>query len=122
MPTLATLSTGDKAELGILDGPLWVDHCGHPEGAYVASYECHYKSGNGIERPVWRSMPCDLYVYEQDHWPRCGVCIRHSNEPSDYYSVGSVDMLIQCSHHEPHTTAYAILTRLGHFVWQKDQS
>jgi hypothetical protein len=101
--------------LKVLDGnlvtmtPYWEDHCDHPEGSYIASFE-EILSRDEAE------MKCDLYAYEH---PRGGtaVCLRFGDEGGDYYSPLNVTDLV--SHNfKPYRTAFQVLQSLGNITWQ----
>jgi hypothetical protein len=69
--------------------PIYENHCGHPKESYLGSVS-YYVDRKGTE--AW----IDVYVFEAKG--RQEVCLRHSNEPSDYSSVGTVlDLLISAA-------------------------
>jgi len=67
---------------GEYPGPVWPDHCLHPDGAYVCSFEYGEKCGTD----QWRDVKIDLYVFQGAYGQE--ACLRFGKEPSDYYSPG----------------------------------
>jgi hypothetical protein len=87
----------------------WKDGCNHPDDSYVASFECENEK-------------FDLYVFSEIFSNRLShrVCIRFGDEPSQYYSLGSLNMFIQgtrCNADRFMSDALEILLAKGNFSW-----
>ena len=79
---------------------------------YVGSYVCSYK----VDK-TWRDMVCDLYVWDNpDDYLKVGLCIRHGERDSDYYSP-DINSIIR-HQHEPYLSAYAMMIEKGYFTWK----
>jgi hypothetical protein len=72
------------------NAPYWDNVCGHSPEDYVGSVE--YFDQYGFE-----PRKLDLYVYPDSIVGSQGVCIRLSNEPSDYISPGSLADFLESS-------------------------
>lgn len=103
-----------KVILGIVDGPKWPDHCNHPAGTYVCTFEW-YDHKRQTEEVL------DMYVfpgnYGGDH-----VCLRHDVGDGDYYSPGPLTNVIEIGQFDPYRRAYDILKALGVFRWQRTET
>lgn len=86
--------------------PYWTDHCGHKPEDYVGSAE--YMESTGELAKI------DVYLYP-DNVYRQGVCIRVSDEPSDYISPGGLlDFLrVAGGNYGAYNAAYEVLTRFA---------
>jgi hypothetical protein len=84
----------DYGHLDDIPGPIWDDVCGHKAEEYIGSFQVpEILSKN---KNQWSAgQKCDVYVYKDATGIRSQcVCIRHSNEPGDYFSCGTVADLI----------------------------
>lgn len=87
--------------------PYWTDQCGHKPEDYVGSAEYWESTGE--------STKIDVYLYPDSVY-RQGVCIRTSDEPSDYISPGSLLDFLGTAYGKKHGTynaAYEVLTRFA---------
>lgn len=102
----------------LVPGPVYPDHCDHPQGSYVGSYRLDEKRGD-----KWGEYRYDLYVYPDHVFGGSGVCIREGGDPGDYASCGNVLMFLrtegQFGSKLPHYQgARMLLEHFGRVFWQ----
>ncbi len=107
------MTDADKILLGIIDGPIWKDDCGHGQESYIASYEALI--GMSVKKGTTEKI--DLYVFHNKMENRQTLCLRYGDESGDYYSPGNMLSLAQSKQWEPYTTAFNILSALGQVIW-----
>jgi hypothetical protein len=84
--------------------PFWKDSCNHPEESYIGSaiYSERYFEEGIVQ---YKDQKIDVYVF--DNPSSQNVCIRYSNEPSEYISPGTLLDFLFASQREPTNHAYA---------------
>ena len=90
-----------------LPGPVWKDGCNHPCESYIGSFET-------------LGEKFDLYLFP-DEFHGQGICIRYSDEDSEYMSPGGIVNLIKGARcgMESYCDALELLLDLGKIVWTK---
>lgn len=112
---MTKLTQEQKLVLGIIytDRPKWVDHCGHGPHTYVATFESVYAD---VNKKIVREE-LDLHV-----WHGNKICLRFGNEPSEYYSPGTVSNVLRSAHlMESYARVTQILLAMGRIVWVQDK-
>lgn len=123
MKPLIEATEEERAEYGIIDGPAWPNHCNHPEGTYLCTFEIFRNNPDKLkvkEEPYIRVV-IDLFVFGENGPSRQGACMRDGPEGSNYYSPGSPMDIVRTAaalpNHEPYERAARILQHFGQFIW-----
>lgn len=93
--------------------PAWTDECNHGKEHYLGTVS-NYGIG-GVYK-------VDVYVFPEKHRGH-NICIRFGNEPSEYYSPGSIDTLamgIQAGM-EVYKIALQLILFKGKFIWTRNK-
>lgn len=113
------LNSSERVVMGIVDGPVYRDSCGHKPEHYVCSFTWGDFVGEG-ERRRWYEETVDMYVHDYNGGPESalgqGLCLRYGSDDPEYRS-GTIQIALQIAAHEPYRTALAILWRIGEFRW-----
>jgi len=100
------------------DGPKWTDHCNHPEGTYLCSFQYTVLTGGSPDHEF-----VDMYVYPDTKWAGStqSVCLRVGNEGDEYHSPGAIYNVIELAITEDvYGLALDALRYYGKLNWEKN--
>ncbi len=88
------------------------NRCGHLAEEYVGTIS-DVEKVNG----EWMERFYDVYVFADKHFGH-EVCIRYGNEPSEYLSPGTIDMMVR-STREIYRKTMSLIEEQGFFVYKR---